>query len=204
MKIKNHFYVPLPVAEAWAVLNDIPRVARCAPGAELVEQRPDGSYVGVVRVKLGPVALSFRGSLVYKERDEAKHRVLAEVSGNEERARGTARAVVAFALAPDPAGTRIDVDTDLQLAGSIAQYGRGATLIQSTAQVLMGDFARNFAAEFGSGAVAAPAAEGSAAPVSPPSTPQVRRVSALGIVVRSLLTLLKSWLGQGAAAERRQ
>ena len=147
MKIKNQFVVPLPVDAAWNVLNDIPRVAHCAPGAELLEQRADGSYLGTVRVKLGPVALSFRGTLVYRERDTAAHRVIAEASGNEERARGTARANVVFVLTPDGDKTKVAVDTDVQLAGSIAQYARGAALVQSTAQVLMDEFAANFAAD---------------------------------------------------------
>ena len=75
------------------------------------------------------MALSFRGTLVYRERDTAAHRVVAEASGNEERARGTARANVVFALTPDGDKTKVDVDTDVQLAGSIAQYARGAALI---------------------------------------------------------------------------
>jgi carbon monoxide dehydrogenase subunit G len=109
MKIKNQFRVPLPVADAWVVLNDIPRVAHCAPGTELVEARPDGSYIGTVRVKLGPISLSFRGTLVYQERDETSHRVVAEASGNEERARGTARDLVVFVLSPEGNETRVEI-----------------------------------------------------------------------------------------------
>lgn len=166
MKIKNSFRVPLAVDEAWRVLNDIPRVARFAPGAELIEERDDGSYLGVVKVRLGPIALSFKGVLAYKEQDEAGRRVVAEASGSEERARGTARADVVFTLVQESEmSTRVDVDTDVQLAGSIAQYGRGVALMQSTAQVLMEQFAKNFAAGFDQGA-AQDGAGKSAAPVS--------------------------------------
>jgi uncharacterized protein len=148
MKIKNQFRVPLPPKEAWIILNDVPRVARCAPGAELLGQNPDGSFLGTVAVRLGPVALTFKGTVTYKEVDEANMRVTAEAAGNETRARGTARANVVFTLLPDPKGTRVDVDTALQLAGAVAQYGRGAALIQSAAQAIMDDFATNFAREF--------------------------------------------------------
>jgi carbon monoxide dehydrogenase subunit G len=148
MKIKNQFRVPLPPKEAWIILNDVPRVARCAPGAELLGQNPDGSFLGTVAVRLGPVALTFRGTVTYKEVDEANMRVVAEATGSETRARGTARANVVFTLLSDPKGTRVDVDTDLQLAGAVAQYGRGAALIQSAAQAIMDDFATNFAREF--------------------------------------------------------
>ena len=131
------------------MLNDVPRMARCAPGAQLLEQGQDGAYVGMISVRLGPVLLNFKGKLIYKEVDEANHRVLAEASGSETKARGTAQANVTFALSGTPEGTRVLVDTDVQLAGSIAQYGRGAALIQNTAQVIMNEFARNFAAQIG-------------------------------------------------------
>jgi carbon monoxide dehydrogenase subunit G len=145
VKIHNEFSIPLPPAEAWAVLNDIPRVARCAPGAELTEQKSDRSFLGTISVRLGPVLLNFKGTVVYREVDEANHRVVADATGNETKARGTARAEVIFALSPSSEGTRVDVDTDVQLAGSIAQYGRGAAVIQNTAQVIMNQFAKNLA-----------------------------------------------------------
>ena len=163
MKIRNSFRIPAGIDEAWEVLNDIPRVARCAPGAQLLEERPDGSYVGTVAVRLGPVALSFKGVFAYKEKDLAARRVLAEASGSETKARGTARADVVFQLTADGDGTRVDVDSDVTLAGSIAQYGRGAALIQSTAQVIIDQFAKNLAIEL-SGAPAP------AATLTPPPT----------------------------------
>ena len=159
MKISNSFRIPVPPAQAWEVLNDVPRVARCAPGAQLLEQRDDGAYIGTVAVRLGPVSLSFKGTFLYKEKDEAAYRVVAEASGNEAKARGTARANVVFTLAPEGTGTRVDVETDLQLAGSIAQYGRGAALIQSTAQVIIDQFATNLAKEFNAGMAPAPVAQ---------------------------------------------
>jgi len=192
MKIKNQFRVPVPVERAWLELNDVPKVATCAPGAELLEQKPDGSYDGSVSVKLGPVALSFRGTLVYKERDESKHRVVAEAAGNEARARGTARALVTFVLSPDGTGTRVDVDTDVQLAGSIAQYGRGAALIQSTAQVLMDEFARNFAAKLDQ--VAPPWAGSGAASPSRANKSEIKPVSAISLMAKTLALWARSLL----------
>ena len=149
MKIHNEFTVPVPPPQAWTMLMDVPRIARCAPGARLLEQSEDGSCVGTISVRLGPMLLNFKGKLTYKEVDEANRRVVAQASGSETKARGTAQASVAFVLADAAEGTRVLVDTDVQLAGSIAQYGRGAALIQNTAQVVMDEFARNFAAQLG-------------------------------------------------------
>jgi carbon monoxide dehydrogenase subunit G len=145
MKIQNEFSILLPPAEAWRLLNDIPRVARCAPGAELIEQRNDGSFVGTISVRLGPVLLNFKGTVAYREVDERAYRVVAEAIGTETKARGTARADVVFSLLEALDGTRVVVDTDVQLAGSIAQYGRGAAVIQNTAQIIMDQFAKNLA-----------------------------------------------------------
>jgi uncharacterized protein len=149
MKIHNEFKVPVPPPQAWTMLMDVPRIARCAPGAQLIEQSEDGTYTGTISVRLGPVLLNFKGKLIYKEVDGANHRVVAEASGSETKARGTAQASVAFVLVDAAEGTRVLVDTDVQLAGSIAQYGRGAALIQNTAQVIMNEFARNLAAQLG-------------------------------------------------------
>lgn len=190
MKVHNQFEVPLATADAWEILNDIPRVVRCAPGAELLETRHDGSYVGKITVTLGPVALSFRGVLVYTERDAEACRVVAEATGDEERGRGAARARVHFVLSGRGARTRVDVDTDVLLAGAIAQYGRGSALIQRTAQLLMDEFACNFAAEF-----AGPRTEPELSATSQPgeSRHPTRPASLIRLLCRGLLDALKSW-----------
>jgi carbon monoxide dehydrogenase subunit G len=143
MKIRNEVLIKRPIDEVWAAISDIPRVARCAPGAELIESRSDDTHVGTIGVRLGPVALKFKGVVQFLERDEAGYRIVAKAQGNEEKARGNANADVVFALTPADGGTRISVDSDIQLAGSIAQYGRGTALIQGTAQALMAQFAKN-------------------------------------------------------------
>jgi carbon monoxide dehydrogenase subunit G len=164
MKIKNEIKIAAPLDAVWATLDDIPRVARCAPGAELLEQKEDGTCVGRVGVKLGPVALQFKGTVQFTERDEAMKRVVAKAKGAEEKARGTASADVVFQLHDDNGGTKIVVESDVQLAGFIAQYGRGAALIQSTAQAIMNQFAKNLEADL-TGGEAAPAGDISLAKV---------------------------------------
>jgi hypothetical protein len=155
MKIKNEMRIAAPPDAVWAALDDMPRVARCAPGAELLEQRDDGTCVGRIGVKLGPIALHFKGTVTFVERDPAARRVVAKAKGNEEKARGTASADVVFSLSPDGDGTKVSVDSDIQLAGSIAQYGRGTALIQGTAQALMDQFAKNLAADLNGSEVVA-------------------------------------------------
>ena len=144
MKIQNSFHVAQPPDRVWQTLNDIERIAPCLPGAELLESKHDGSFIGRVNVRLGPVALAFKGNAAFEKRDDQTMTARVKASGNEERARGTARATSDFAVRPaDSGGTVVEIDTDLTLAGSIAQYARGVSMIETTAQVLIDDFANN-------------------------------------------------------------
>ena len=155
MKIENGFDLPLPAAEAWRVLLDIERVARCVPGAELTEKLDPDSYRGKIAVRLGPVALSFNGTARFVEIDEAARRVRVKANGSESKGRGGAEASAQFALAEiGPRQTHVAITTDLALNGSVAQYGRGAAMIGAVAQQLVDQFAARLGAELSSEATA--------------------------------------------------
>jgi uncharacterized protein len=141
MDIKNSFEVPITVDEAWKVLLDIKRIAPCMPGAELLEVIDPESYKGKVSVRLGPVALSFVGTARFEEIDEEGHRARVKGQGSDAKGRGGASGVVTFMLLPIEGGTRVDVDTNLNLSGSVAQYGRGAGMIQDVATQIIRQFA---------------------------------------------------------------
>ena len=203
MKIHNEFNIPLSPAQAWTVLNDIPRVATCIPGAKLLDSNEPGVHVGTVAVRLGPVALSFKGKFVYKEVDEQAYRVRAEANGSEEKARGSARALVEFVLIEQGGGTRVEVDTDLQLAGAVAQYARGGTLIESTAQVLMDQFAENLRSELSDSSPTLEPSAGSAEQigsvsqaVSMQGTPRAAaEISAWRLITQGFKLALRRWFG---------
>lgn len=162
MDLHNTFEVPLPPQEAWRVLLDIPRIAPCMPGAELTEVVSDTTFKGKVGVRLGPVALSFNGVATFDEIDAVGHSARVKAEGTDSKGRGGASARVTFRLEPVAGGSRVLVDTTLNLSGSVAQFGRGTGMIQSVASQLVGQFARNLEAELGR----APAATAPAAPIS--------------------------------------
>ena len=142
MKIENGFDVPLPPAEAWRVLLDIEGVAPCFPGAQILQAIDARTFRGKVAVRLGPVAVSFVGTAHLEEIDEARRRVQVKASGTEEKGRGGAQALVEFSLAQTgPRATHVAITTDLSLNGAVAQYGRGAAMIQDMAQQMVGRFA---------------------------------------------------------------
>jgi uncharacterized protein len=202
MQIQNSFAVPVEPATAWRLLLDVPRMARCMPGASLTEAREDRSYAGNVVVKLGPVRLAFAGEARITELDEAGRRAKVEAKGSDTKGRGSAQAKLDFALVPDAGGTRVDVTTDLQLTGSVAQYGRGAGLIKEVANQLVGEFAGNLARDIAASeppapAPGAPAAEASATrPVetAPAPVPAAAPVLGLSILFKALRAVLGDWL----------
>ncbi|MEP9349446.1 SRPBCC family protein [Xanthobacter sp. KR7-225] len=146
MKIENAFRVDLPPAEAWRVLLDIPALVPCMPGAELTSIEGERAYRGQMKLKLGPVAVAFQGRAEIIAVDEAARSVRAKASGTETKGRGNASADVVFRLSPDGAGSRVDVTTEVNLAGAVAQYGRAQGVIAGVAQVLVDQFAANLAA----------------------------------------------------------
>ncbi len=155
MRLEHSFTVAVPVADAWQALLDLPRVAPCMPGATLTGVEGD-TFTGTVKVKLGPIGLTYQGKGRFVERDEAAHRVVIQASGRDTRSAGTASATVTASLVPDGDGTRADVLTDLTVTGRPAQFGRG--MIGEVGAKLIGQFADCLADTLTGPAVPAPAA----------------------------------------------
>lgn len=143
MEFDNAFDVPLPPPRAWEWLTDIQRIATCLPGAELTEVVDERSYRGRVAVRLGPVALSFAGEATLESLDAQALRARMRCNGSDAKGRGSTRAVIDFSLEPgaDAGSTRVTLHSDVTLTGAVAQYGRGAGMIQSVASQLIGQFA---------------------------------------------------------------
>jgi carbon monoxide dehydrogenase subunit G len=143
IRIENRFTVPAGVERAWQVINDVPRIVPCMPGAELTETSADGAYRGNVKVKIGPVQLQFNGEARLYDIDPAAHTMKMRSRASDVKGRGTVASEMAFAMAPHDGHTEVHVTTDLTLTGSVAQYGRGAGLIKEVANQFTQEFAAN-------------------------------------------------------------
>ena len=143
MELKNELVVQAPLQQAWPLLLDVASIAECVPGGELVEKIDDRSFKGRVSVKLGPILLTFEGIANFTEIDEANHRTRVEARGSDKKGRGTAQADLVMQLIPNGAFTKVSIVTDLQLAGSVAQYGRASGLLAEVSQHLLDDFSEN-------------------------------------------------------------
>ena len=141
------------------------------------------------------MALTFQGQAKFEEADEANHAARVKAQGTDSKGRGGANANVNFSLAPADAGSTVLIHTDLQLLGSVAQYGRGVGMIQDLASHLIGQFADNLRGQLeqsGSGASPETAqpeagtAPGGDAPPAPPPQPAAKPISGISLGLRVL------------------
>src|SRR5919201_7014621 len=125
MRLENTFDVPAPPEEAWALLNDVPRVVPCMPGAELTEVVDDNTWKATMHVKLGPIALQFGTDVTRQTMDESARTTTLQARARELKGRGGATATIESSLEPAGDGTRVKIVTDLQMQGTLASTGRG-------------------------------------------------------------------------------
>jgi len=161
MKLENNFTIDAPVEKAWDALNNPETVAPCFPGATLTDYEGD-SFTGTVKVKLGPISMTYKGKGTYVSRDEAAHEVVIDANGRDSRGNGTANATVTASLAADgPDRTTVSMVTDMTITGKPAQFGRG--VISDVADKIIGQFSACVARKL------APAAESVSAASAPTS-----------------------------------
>src|ERR1700749_2680699 len=145
IELDNSFTVPVPPEQAWDVLLDGERIAPCMPGASVTSVEGD-EIAGQVKVKLGPLSLSYKGTAKFTEKDPASHTIAIVATGKETRGAGTASATVHASLKPDDAEgqTTVSIHTSLNVTGRPAQFGR--SLLPEVSGKLIDQFAANLAA----------------------------------------------------------
>ena len=157
MELTNTFTIPTGIDEAWIAFNDPNQFAPCFPGATLTSTDAD-SFTGTVKVKLGPISLTYKGTGTYIERDEAAYKVVIDASGRDARGNGTASAKVTGTLAPDgPTQTQVTMITDMKVTGRPAQFGRG--VMADVSDKIIGQFASCLSNKLGASSASASSAE---------------------------------------------
>ena len=193
MKVAQKFTVARPLGEVFAFFQDVPAVARCMPGAELLEDKGDGLYAGRVKVRLGPFGANFEGEARVSA-DPAAHSGHVEGKGVDRRGGSRTRMVMDYRLEPAGEGTEVTVDADVTLAGAIAQFGRTG-LIQETANILVQDFVAALERELAPAPASDAAAPGAPKPPAQASSAAVAKTAAREIRGGTLtLRALWAWL----------
>jgi carbon monoxide dehydrogenase subunit G len=144
MKIQNEIEVAAPPEELFDVLSDVERVAPLLPGATL-EGKDGDAYTGAVKLKIGPITASYRGRLRFVELDEESRRAVMEASAQETNGQGNAQAKITASVSGSDSQSVLNLDTDLEVRGKAAQFGRG--VLGNVSQRILDQFARNLESE---------------------------------------------------------
>lgn len=125
----------------WALLMDVPKVARCVPGVETVTQVDDRTFTGRLGVRIGPIRLSLDGTIAIEEQDQDLWRARMRADANDRRLGGGIRARMTLTLSPADRGTRLQIETDLTVLGKIGEFGQ--PMIKKKADTVLEEFAEN-------------------------------------------------------------
>src|SRR3712207_7619591 len=124
MRFENRFDVDAPLERVWDAVLDVERVAPTVPGAQVLERTGENAYKVAIKVKVGPMSMTYRGEVEITDRDEAAHRAVMKARAKESRGQGTADADVTMELSGADGRTSATVITDVALSGKVAKIGR--------------------------------------------------------------------------------
>ena len=192
MQFSNEFAAPAAPDDVFATLMDVRGVAGCLPGASIGENTEDGGLEATVAVKVGPIRMSYGGTVHVIERDDAAREATMRVRAREQRGQGTAEATLGLSVAEDGnGGSRATITTDLMVTGRVAQMGAG--IMQDVASSMVDDFAACLSTRM------TPVAPAAAAPPPPPQPPPqaASEVKALPLLWKALKARLGRLFGRG-------
>jgi carbon monoxide dehydrogenase subunit G len=203
--IENELTVAAEPDQVYRLMLDVERVAPCIPGAVVTGARDGGGFDAQMKIKLGPVSMSYAGSVAIAERDDAARTAVMKAKGSEARGQGTAQATMTMAVEPDAAGSRVKVSSDIEVTGRVAQMGKG--IMQDVATRMLADMARcmetRLAPEEPAPAAAAEAAPASPdapspppRPAAPPPPPESKPLKVLPLLLGAAGDALKRLLGR--------
>ena len=125
-KIEERFEVQAPVERVWKYLIDPKRVVECLPGAELLEQQDEHNFTGAIKVKVGPLSMSYKGNAKFTEVNEQTHQVRMVGDAREVGGSGSTKvSMLSTVAALQSGGSEVSVVADVELVGKIVQFGRG-------------------------------------------------------------------------------
>ena len=182
----------------FAYLLDVNKVAGCVPGAELSEVVDPSTFKGKVKIKVGPVTVAYNGTARIVNRDDSTHSASIEAEGRETTGPGSARATAHMSVVPDGAGSTVKIVTDYNVAGRVAQFGRG--VMEDVSRRLVGEMAACIAANIEAGEPNANSKDGPGAATPSTSAPAqapvtAKPVNALGLLFSVFWARLRGLFG---------
>jgi carbon monoxide dehydrogenase subunit G len=205
MQLENSFSVGAPPDKVFAYLIDVNKVVGCVPGAELSEVVDPTTFKGKVKIKVGPITVAYSGTAKIVDRNDAQHSATLEAEGRETTGPGSARAKALMSVDPDGAGSTVKIVTDYNVAGRVAQFGRG--VMEDVSRRIVNDMAACIkanveAAEPASGggvSGGSPATDGTGAPATPAPMVTAKPINAVSLFFQVLWTGIRRAFGAKAA-----
>ena len=124
MILSNEFVVAAETDKVWRHLQDLQQIARCLPGASVEATDAGDVYEGSMRLKIGRMTVTYRGTARLAEVDDAQHRAVIDLKAREDKGQGTAAATITNRVEPYDGKTKVTAETDLQITGPQARFGR--------------------------------------------------------------------------------
>lgn len=207
MELDNSFDVAASAHDVYALLLDVNRVAGCMPGAELGEVVDPNTFNGRVKIRVGPITVAYAGTARITSRDESTHRAELQAEGRETTGPGSARATATMTVTEHDGVSRVDLHTEYQVAGRVAQFGRGVMedvsrrLVTQMAECIKQQLEGGGAPSPVGGEAQAPAGSGGgAAPAPAPMVaPQAKPINALGLMFQVLWDRIRRLFGRKPA-----
>lgn len=188
MELDNTFDVAAPPHDVFAFLLDVNRVAGCVPGAELSEVVDPSTFKGRVKVKVGPITVAYNGTARITARDDEAHRAELDAEGRETSGPGSARAHAVMTVTEADGHSHVSIHTEYQVAGRVAQFGRG--VMEDVSRRIVGQMAACIKETLESAAQTAPAAGAATSPSSGEETsaaaPAAKPINGLALFVQVL------------------
>ncbi|HEY2596863.1 MAG TPA: SRPBCC family protein [Candidatus Dormibacteraeota bacterium] len=210
MQLENSFTVGAPPSRVFAYLLDVNKIVGCVPGAELSEVVDPTTFKGKVKIKVGPITVAYSGTARIVNRDDANHAATLEAEGRETTGPGSARASARMTVEADGSASVVKIVTDYNVAGRVAQFGRG--VMEDVSRRIVNDMAAciktnveaaepravdggEVAPATGPGAAPASAAAGGAAPAAIPAPATAKPVNAFGLLFSVFWARLRGVFG---------
>ena len=192
-KIEERFEVQAPVERVWQYLIDPKRVVQCLPGAELIEQKDERTFLGAIKVKVGPLSMSYKGQGKFTEIDEEKHQVRMVGDAREVSGSGSTKVSMLSTVAPlANGGSEVLVNADIDLVGKIVQFGRG--MIEEVSRQMFRQFAtcvrQTLEVAEEPPSPVEPTESGANAPTPAQAVPETKAVAAAPLAFRALWAII--------------
>ena len=188
-KIEERFEVKAPVERVWNYLIDPKRVVQCLPGAELLEQQDERTFLGAIKVKVGPLSMSYKGQAKFTDINEETHQVRMVGDAREVGGSGSTKVSMLSTVSPlDGGGCEVLVNADIDLVGKIVQFGRG--MIEEVSRQMFRQFSTCVRQQLEVADEPQPLNQPADQPVAQPAPPEPQPVSAAPLAFRALWAII--------------